>query len=187
MRKFVSGFIALTLISVASAEMRLQYARPGSQLGVNISFYQPNSKAVRNIFGGSWLGIAPAFGPLPASGGGTSVGTDLMFMTGKRNVGGISSRVNVYNLGLQTRISPQTYNRNGGGFKPYAGAGIGLTYIDLDDNINNVSKTKLATSTTAFVGVTFGDNLSLEARYRWIPKISGYDLSGRQLSIGFRF
>lgn len=187
MRTFVSALSILAIASIASAEFKLQYSRPPAQLGVNISFYQPNSKATRDAFGGSWLGIAPAFGPLQNSQGGTKIGTELMFLTGKRSVNGITNRINMYNVGLQAKISQRSSYGSTGGLKPYAGAGIGLAYVDLDDNVNNVSKTKLTSTTTAFIGVTFGDNLMLEARYRWLPKISGYDLSGRQLSIGFRF
>ena len=72
--------------------------------------------------------------------------------------------------------------------RPYYGASLNLVPAkirSLPDGVN--TGIKLGYGGSAFVGTTLGRKTFVEARYRAISDIAGFNLSGLGLSAGIRF
>lgn len=70
----------------------------------------------------------------------------------------------------------------------YVGATADLDFVDIRSGDYNVhSGVRTAFGASPLIGVSFGDSGFLEARYLYVSRVKGFDLSGLNLSAGYRF
>jgi outer membrane protein W len=88
-------------------------------------------------------------------------------------------------------VSEQYYHTIGGtAFTPYGEAGIGLYFVNLNDQNNAaLASTHSETGAGAFIGggIDISSGVFLDLRYHLIQNIQGDDPSGYQLTAGYRF
>ena len=70
----------------------------------------------------------------------------------------------------------------------YVGATADLDIVDIRSGDFDVhSGVRTAFGASPLVGVSFGDSGFVEARYLYVSRVKGFDLSGLNLSAGYRF
>jgi hypothetical protein len=72
-------------------------------------------------------------------------------------------------------------------FLPYAGVSLGGAYANLRSQADRINGSGFAPSGSLYVGTSIGLRSFLEARWRSVGKVQGFDLSGLDLSVGLRF
>ena len=120
-------------------------------------------------------------------------------------LGSISQATTQGRLALDLQVQYQTKNGNhlflaplgvayrkalnqGGPNVAYVGLTADLDFVDIRSADYNVhSGVRTAFGASPLIGVTFGDSGFLEARYLYVSRIKGFDLSGLNVSAGFRF
>lgn len=70
---------------------------------------------------------------------------------------------------------------------PYVGVSGGGAYANLRSEADALNGGALAPYGSVYVGTAIGVGLFAEARWRSIGKLHGFDLSGMELGVGFRF
>lgn len=147
--------------------------------GADVSFYLPTSGRVRSLFGSDWVGVGPAFSPVSIAQK-TAFRPDVDFLSQSKHG---NDALLVFAGGEVVRA----FGRPNGIFLPYAGAGAGLLYADVDADSADVSYTRLTFAGSAFVGTRLTRNAYVEARYRFVPSMEGLDFSGTSITFGVRF
>lgn len=158
-------------------------------IGLNVGSYLPTSGRVRDRFGTNWQTFSPGLGPVlprPVPG----LQSDLSFSVQRRQTGGFNNRAFLALVGVQYqwplfRITQEMTKLPT--FLPYAGVGAGASYAALRSEGDNVNGSSVGASGSLYVGTSIGFNTFLEARYRTLSRLRGFDLSGADLTIGVRF
>ena len=150
------------------------------RIGPEVGVYLPTSSKSRDQFGSSWLTIGLGLGDIGriTPQGQTSFDLQVLYQSKNGNHAflapiGIGYRVAV------SRSGPNT---------AYVGATADLLLADLrsgDYNVHSGLRTGFGGS--ALAGVNFGDSGYLEARYLAVSRIKGFDLSGLNVTAGYRF
>jgi hypothetical protein len=71
---------------------------------------------------------------------------------------------------------------------PYVGASADMVFTDVRSDEDNVKAgLRIVPGGSAFAGVSFGRRAFLEARYTLVADVKGFDFSGTNLTLGFRF
>lgn len=150
------------------------------QVGPEVGVYLPTSAKTRSQFGGSWLTIGLGLGSINQVKTKGQAAFDLQVLYQKKN----GNHVFLAPVG----ISYRTAVSQGGGNTVYVGATADLYLADLrsgDYNVHSGLRTGFGGS--ALTGVNFGDSAFLEARYLGVSQIKSFDLSGLDLTAGYRF
>ena len=160
--------------------------------GFNAGTYLPTSAAVRSRFGESWLSFSPGFGPVlppPVP----RLSSDFNLATQRKTLGGFQNRAFMASLAAQYQWPLfQLYVTEGEPFKlptflPYVGVSLGGAYANLRSQADRINGSGFAPSGSLYVGTSIGLRSFLEARWRSVGKVQGFDLSGLDLSVGLRF
>ena len=158
-------------------------------LGLNVGTFVPTSALTRSRFGGNWQTFSPGLGTVLPSLKPTRL-PDFSLATRRRSVGGFNNKAFLVLLGIQQQWPLFTLSEDATRlptFLPYAGVGAGATYANLRSGADNVNGSAFGASASAYVGTSIGLNAFIEARYRLLSPIKGFNLSGTQVSIGLRF
>ncbi|MBW3621984.1 MAG: hypothetical protein KY468_01080 [Armatimonadetes bacterium] len=152
------------------------------RIGPEVGVYFPTSSEVRDLFGGSWVTFGLGFGGVGGADPGGRLEPDITFIY-KNSADG---HIFMAPLGVGYR---KALNRNPeSSSTPYAGASANLILADVQSQINNVdTNLKAVAGGSVFAGVSFRDRAYVEARYRMTGRVGGFNLSGMQVSAGFRF
>jgi len=150
------------------------------RIGPEVGLFLPTSAKTRDRFGSSWLSLGIGLGQVDqvTEKGQTSLDLNILYQSRNGNSALVAP------IGVAYRIALG----QGGVNTPYAGISADLVLADLrskQDNVNHGLQTGAGGS--AFVGVNFGNSGFLEARYLAISSIKSFDLSGLNLSAGYRF
>ena len=160
--------------------------------GLNAGTYLPTSAAVRNRFGDNWFSFSPGLGtvlpplvPSPMA--------DLSLATRSKTVDTFNNRVFMALLGQQYqwplfKLTPV----EGQALRlplvlPYMGVSAGAVYANLRSEADTVNNNGFAATGSVYVGASIGLNGFLQARWRTMGRIHGFDLSGLDLVAGVRF
>ena len=155
-----------------------------STFGPEIGFYLPTDSKTRDAFGKTWVNYGFGFRPIALASRKGLLGFDLnIISTSGRGRRALLIPVNIiYKRALGGGSTP------GIGVTPYAGVATGLLIADLrSDNYGVSSGFRGGYGGTFLLGVTYNTQFFVEARYQVFSKIKGYNLSGLNLSTGFRF
>ncbi len=150
------------------------------QIGPEVGVYLPTSAKTRNEFGGSWFTIGLGLGSINQVRAQGQVAFDLQVLYQQKN----GNHVFLAPVG----VSYRTAVSQSGGNTVYVGAAADLYLADLraqDYDVHSGLRTGFGGSVLA--GVNFGDSAFLEARYLAVSRIKGFDLSGLDLTAGYRF
>lgn len=158
-------------------------------LGLNVGTFVPSNALARNRFGDNWQTFSPGLGPVLPPLQPTRF-PDFSLATHKHTTGGFNNKAFLVFLGVQQQWPLFTLSEDATrlpAFLPYFGAGAGTTYANLRSEADRVKGSSFGVSGSAYVGTAIGLNAFIEARYRLLSPIQGFNLSGTQISIGLRF
>jgi len=171
--------------------------RPRFRIGPEIGVFLPTSNETKNTFGDSWTTFGIGLGSITTPPGGPGqIVLDLDVYYKKRG----QNRVTMIPISLEYRKSlgrapaigedgqPVDPRQPGRGLTPYVGVAGSLVLADLRVPSQNIGSGFRATvGGSALLGTTISDDAYLEARYLAVGRVRGYDLSGLNLTAGFRF
>lgn len=150
------------------------------RIGPEVGVYLPTSSKARDQFGSSWLTIGLGIGSIGRvrKEGQTSFDLQVLYQSRSGNHAFLAP----VGVGYRVALSQS------GGATTYVGATADIYFADIrsgDYGVHSGIRTGFGGS--PLVGVTFGDSGFLEARYLVVSKIKGFDLSGLNLTAGYRF
>ncbi len=154
--------------------------KPRFRIGPEIGVYLPTSSKARSQFGSAWVSLGLGLGSIGkvTSKGQTAFDLQVLYQTKSGNHIFLAP----IGVGYRTAIShtgPQI---------TYVGVTGDLYLADLRSGDFNVhSGIRTGGGVSALLGETFGDSGFLEARYMYVSGIKGFDLSGLNLTAGYRF
>jgi hypothetical protein len=159
-----------------SAPKKNNRFRIGPEVGV---FFLSSGKA-RTEFGNSAVSLGIGLGSIAQATTQGRVALDLQIQYQTKN----GNHLFLAPLGVAYR---KALNQ-GGPNVAYAGVTADLDFVDIRSGDYNVhSGVRTAFGASPLIGVSFGDSGFLEARYLYVSRIKGFDLSGLNLSAGYRF
>ena len=154
--------------------------RPRFRIGPELGVYLPTSSKTRDQFGSTWVTLGLGLGSIGqiTSKGQTSFDLQILYQTKDDNHVFLAP----LGVGYRTAISqngPET---------TYVGITADLYLADLRSADYNVhSGIRTGGGGSVLLGENFGDSGYLEARYLYVSGIKGFDLSGLNLTAGYRF
>ena len=150
------------------------------RIGPEVGVYFLTSSKARNQFGNSAISLGLGLGSIAQASTRGRLALDLQVQYQTRN----GNHMFLAPLGVAYRKALN----EGGPNVAYVGATVDLDFVDLRSGDYNVhSGVRTAFGASPLIGVSFGDSGFLEARYLYVSRIKGFDLSGLNLSAGFRF
>lgn len=153
---------------------------PQPKVGFDIGWYFPTDSVVQNRFGADWFSIGVGVGGVPTVTG--KRGEFRLDLDVEANAKG-NNRAILIPLGLQFETGLST-----GGTVPYVGVSADFVSSVIQSQTDNVkSEYRPTAGGSAFAGLNFHDDANIEARYRWMPLIAGYNLNGAEVLAGVRF
>ena len=150
------------------------------RIGPEVGVYLPTSSKARNEFGSTWVTLGVGLGSIGqvTAKGQTSLDLQILYQTKGDNHVFLAP----LGIGYRTAISqsgPQT---------TYVGATLDLYLADLRSGLYNVhSGLRTGGGGSLLLGENFGDSGFLEARYLFVSEIKDFDLSGLNITAGYRF
>lgn len=179
-------------------------------IGPDFGVFLPTNSRTQSRFGSAWFDFGPGIGAIAGIRSGGKISPDLHFASQDNN----GNHVFLALLGVEYKYpllsgrpagkksgdkepksgesgnEPQTESKMRGrpSVLPYVGASGDLAVVDLhsdEDNVHSGVRTGIAGS--LFTGLRFGERAFLEARYRATSTIKTFDLSGVNISAGYRW
>ncbi len=150
------------------------------RIGPEVGVYLPTSSKARDQFGSSWLTIGLGIGSIGRVTPQGQTSFDLQVLYQSKN----GNHVFLAPVGIGYRLAVSQSGQN----TLYVGATADVYLADLrsgDYDVHSGLRTGFGGS--ALVGANFGDSGFLEARYLAVSRIKGFDLSGLNLTAGYRF
>ena len=150
------------------------------RIGPEVGVFLPTSSQTRSQFGSSWVSLGVgvgSIGKIPKTGQ-TSLDLQILYQTRGDNHAFLAP----IGIGYRTALSQN------GSLTTYAGITGDIYLADLrsaDYNVHSGLRTGFGGS--VLLGVNSGDNAFFEARYLAVSQIKGFDLSGLNLTAGYRF
>ncbi len=150
------------------------------RIGPEVGVYFLTSSKARSQFGNSAISLGLGLGSIAQASTRGRIALDLQVQYQTRN----GNHMFLAPLGVAYR---KALNQ-GGPNVAYVGATVDLDFVDIRSADYNVhSGVRTAFGASPLIGVSFGDSGFLEARYLYVSRIKGFDLSGLNLSAGYRF
>ena len=150
------------------------------RIGPEIGVFLPTSSKARSEFGSSWVSIGlgiGSIGQVPKKGQ-TSLDLQILYQTRGDNHAFLAP----IGVGYRTALSQS------GSVTTYAGVTGDIYLADLRSGTYNVhSGLRTGFGGSILLGINSGDSAFFEARYLGVSKIKGFDLSGLNLTAGYRF
>lgn len=157
-----------------------QKKRNRFRIGPEIGVYFLTSSKARSQFGNSAISLGLGLGSIAQASTRGRLALDLQVQYQTRS----GNHLFLAPLGIAYR---KALNQ-GGPNVAYVGATVDLDFVDIRSGDYNVhSGVRTAFGASPLIGVSFGDSGFLEARYLYVSRIKGFDLSGLNLSAGYRF
>ncbi len=154
--------------------------RPRFRLGPEVGVFFLTSGKARSQFGNSAVSIGLGLGSIAQASTQGRMALDLQIQYQTRG----GNHLFIAPLGIAYRKALNA----GGPNVAYVGATVDLDFVDIRSGDYNVhSGVRTAFGASPLIGISFGDSGFLEARYLYVSRVKGFDLSGLNLSAGFRF
>ncbi|GAB4451383.1 MAG: hypothetical protein OHK0029_00440 [Armatimonadaceae bacterium] len=172
-----------------AAPAHAQQGRP--LIGADIGFYIPTNSKARDAFGSTFTNYGFGFGRVGQPGQGTFYFDFSIIANGGIFQGGDRRAILIpLGVGYIRRFKPATSEDLGNrqGTVPYFGVSANIFANNLrSDEYEVNARWRAAYGGSAFVGVAFGDRFFTQARYYLLSSVEDLNLSGWNLSGGFRF
>lgn len=154
--------------------------RPRFRIGPEVGVYLPTSAKARDQFGSTWLTLGLGIGSIGRITPQGQTSFDLQVLYQSRN----GNHAFLAPIGIGYRVAVSQSGQN----TVYVGATANVYLADLRSGTYDVhSGLRTGFGGSALAGVNFGDSGFLEARYLAVSRIKGFDLSGLNLTAGYRF
>lgn len=150
------------------------------QIGPEIGVFLPTSGKTRDQFGSSWLSVGLGFGTINRVTPQGQITFDLQLL--------YQTRDNGHAFVAPVGVSYRKAVSQSGGNTVYVGVTGDLYLVDLrslDCDVHSGLRTGFGGS--VLTGVNLGESGYLEARYLAVSRVKGFDLSGLNLTAGYRF
>jgi hypothetical protein len=153
---------------------RGQHVRPGA----DFSLFLPASRAMRDRFGGQWQGFGFGLGRVPVPEARLVLDTETGWLSASKG----ANRVTLIPVGLRLQTAYGASNS-----RPFVGVGAGVLLSETRVTSENLpSRWRGGVTGSAFAGIAFGGNGSVQLGYRWAGRIRGFDMSGSSLDFAVR-
>lgn len=159
------------------AAASLAFPQSGAGLGLEVGWYFPRSKVVRDAFGSSiWrFGVGPVGTRRPTAG---KVTPEIGLLAGSNS--GNRFLIIPVTLGYEHHLADEESRSI-----PYLRASAGAAYFDYSLTAPAVSGRRVGGVGTLEAGVVFEQRLRVAAKLIWFSEQSGVDFSGLQFSATF--
>ena len=152
--------------------------RFGPQLGV----YLPTNGKTQDRFGKNWTNIGIGIGSISDIHRSGRLALDIDFISNSRNS---EEKIFLAPIGLAYSVG---LGKQDGSAAAYAGVSANLVVASLRSDQDRLpTRTSATGGASVFLGTRFSESGYAEVRYNGIAKIRGFDLSGINLTAGFRF
>lgn len=149
-------------------------------LGPQFGTFLPTSAKVRDRFGDSWTAIALGLGQVTQPSDHHAVVVDYSAIFNKSG--------DNYALIAPVGVAYQQFFGSNRKAHPYIGASADLVLASIRSDEDHVkSGLTVVPGGSVFTGISFGRRAFLEARYTAVSKVKDFDLSGTNITLGFRF
>ena len=156
------------------------HKKPRLLFGPELGLFLPTSSHTKNTFGNSWFNYGLGLGSIQRADARGGLQFDLNIISNTRS----SQRAIIAPIGVAYRHSLASNVHSGA----YYGASVNYVLTQLrSDNEGILSRVRGTAGGSVFLGTTFDEKAYLQARYYAVGKVRGYDLSGLNLSLGYRF
>jgi hypothetical protein len=167
-----------------------QQGRP--LIGANIGAYFPTNGKTREVFGNQFLNYGFALGRVQRPGVRGRTAIDFAVITNGNLFRDSDRRAIIIPVGLTylaplRELSSSDYSQRYS-FLPYYGVSGNVfgTFIRSDvDGVQN--GLRMSYGGSAFIGAALGNNFFTQVRYYLMTEVRGFELSGWNISAGFRF
>ncbi len=150
------------------------------RIGPEIGVFLLTSGKARSQFGNSAVSLGLGLGSIAQASTQGRLALDLQIQYQTRN----GNHLFLAPLGVVYRKALN----EGTSSVAYVGATADLDFVDIRSGDYDVhSGIRTAFGASPLIGVSFGDSGFLEARYLYVSRVKGFDLSGLNLSAGYRF
>ncbi len=150
------------------------------RIGPEVGVYFLTSGKARSEFGSSAVSLGLGLGSIAQASTQGRLALDLQVQYQTRS----GNHLFLAPLGVGYRKALNS----GGPNVAYIGATVDLDFVDIRSGTYNVhSGVRTAFGASPLIGVSFGDSGFLEARYLYVSRVKGFDLSGLNVSAGYRF
>ena len=150
------------------------------RIGPEVGVYFLTSSKARSQFGNSAISLGLGLGSIAQASTQGRLALDLQVQYQTRN----GNHLFLAPLGVAYRKALNEGVSN----VAYVGITADLDFVDIRSGDYDVhSGVRTAFGASPLVGVSFGDSGFLEARYLYVSRVKGFDLSGLNISAGYRF
>lgn len=150
------------------------------RIGPEVGVYFLTSGKARSEFGNSAVSLGLGLGSIAQASTQGRLALDLQVQYQSRH----GNHLFLAPLGVAYRKALNA----GGPNVAYVGVTADLDFVDIRSGAYNVhSGVRTAFGASPLIGVSFGDSGFLEARYLYVSRVKGFDLSGLNVSAGYRF
>ncbi len=150
------------------------------RIGPEVGVFLLTSGKARSQFGSSAVSIGLGLGSIAQASTQGRLALDLQVQYQTKN----GNHLFIAPLGVAYRKALN----EGTASVAYVGLTADLDFVDIRSGDYDVhSGIRTAFGASPLVGVSFGDSGFLEARYLYVSRVKGFDLSGLNLSAGYRF
>ena len=150
------------------------------RIGPEVGVYFLTSSKARSQFGNSAISLGLGLGSIAQASTQGRLALDLQVQYQTRN----GNHLFLAPLGVAYRKALN----EGGPNVAYVGITADLDFVDIRSGDYDVhSGVRTAFGASPLIGVSFGDSGFLEARYLYVSRVKGFDLSGLNISAGYRF
>ncbi len=180
--------VALTALCALPALAQDGPKRP--LFGLNLGVYIPTSSKARDAFGSNFLNFGFGLGRFRAPSEKGAYGFDFSIITNRNLFGGGDKRAVLIPLGVTyaRRLTPVNSMEAATGWTPYYGASVNVIANNIRSDADNVeSKWRAGAGGSLYLGAVWKGQYSIQARYYGMTSVEGLNLSGLNLTTGFRF
>lgn len=151
----------------------------GFTVGPQVSVYLPSDKTARNRFGDNWLSVGVGIGHVNTPRNGSfDIGLNVIGAQKNKN------RVTMVPVTLVYRMVNDSNKRT----IPYAKVFGGVYPVEMRSDIDNIQAGwRVGWGGGVSAGVVFDQRAFIDISYNAVTKIRGIDLSGVNLTVGYRF
>lgn len=150
------------------------------RIGPEVGVFLLTSGKARSQFGNSSISLGLGLGSIARASTQGRLALDLQIQYQTRN----GNHLFLAPLGIGYRKALN----EGTSTVTYVGATADLDFVDIRSGDYDVhSGIRTAFGASPLIGVSFGDSGFLEARYLYVSRVKGFDLSGLNVSAGYRF
>jgi hypothetical protein len=156
---------------------------PRFRIGPEVGFYFPSNSKTRDAFGSRFLNLGIGLGTVTQKSARGALAFDLSIVTNR------NKEANIFIAPVGVAYAVRLGN-GGPSVVPFAGASLNAFVVNMKTTKGDYdvkSGFRGGVGGSVFLGTTFSGSAYVQARYLIATKVSGFDLAGLNLTLGYRF